>query len=72
MFKQFKPTPKFWAVSFYLASSLFMAWFALLCAIKMFALYPWVGSLICILSVLTSGLLFILAMVAGATEQGIY
>ena len=46
MFKQFKPTPKFWAVSFYLASSLFMAWFALLCAVKMYALYPWVGSLI--------------------------
>jgi hypothetical protein len=72
MFKQFKPTPKFWAVSFYLASSLFMAWFALLCAVKMYALYPWVGSLICTLSALTSGLLFILAMIAAATNQEIY
>ena len=72
MFKQFKPTPKFWAVSFYLASSLFMAWFALLCAVKMYALYPRVGSLICTLSALTSGLLFILAMIAAATNQEIY
>ena len=72
MFKQFKPTPKFWAVSFYLASSLFMAWFALLCAIKMYALYPWIGSLISVLSALTSGLLFILAMIAAATKLEIY
>jgi|TARA_B100000902_G_scaffold361949_1_gene379826 hypothetical protein len=72
MFKQFKPTPKFWAVNFYLASSLFMAWFALLCAIKMFALYPWVGSLICVWSILASGMLFILALQALATEKGIY
>ena len=72
MFKQFKPTPKFWAVSFYLASSLFMAWFALLCAVKMCALYPWIGSLICTLSALTSGLLFILALIAAATEQKVY
>ena len=72
MFKQFKPSPKFWAVSFYLASSLFMAWFALLCAVEVYALYPWVGSLLCIFSVLVSSLFFILAMIAGATNQEVY
>ena len=72
MFKQFKPTPKFWAVNFYLAASICMAWFALWCAVEMFVLYPWVGSLICTLSIVVSGMLFILALYSLATEQGTY
>ena len=72
MFKQFKPTPKFWSVNFYLASGLFMSWFALLCATKFYSFDVWVGSLLCIFSIQAACAFFVLALIAAATEQGVY